>query len=327
MKEKVNRKKLLDDNLPDDYIGRDAFVQQVINTIEIAAKDRYWCFAINGEWGSGKSFVVDMIKAQLDKKDQYLVVKYDAWKNDFYDEPLVAILYNVIDKIENKRIDKEILLGFKMGLKLVLSLLSGNIIVDKIENKINKIKKTIKSSKTQANNIKLTENIQSYYDALETLKGIFKKITDKYKIVVLVDEIDRCEPEYSLSVLNRLHNLFNVPNIITIVSVNEKMLNDVIDNKYGKTDKYLEKFFDLTFDLPIKGRKSIKSKYAEMFLLKFLPEEKLLETTLFYQIIDCFIDSNPRKVERFFNKLGFVCKKYDDINQTYDLICITAYLL
>lgn len=56
-----------------------------------------YSFAIDGEWGCGKTWVLNKLETQLD--NSYLVFHYNAWENDFYDEPLVAILSVMIEKL------------------------------------------------------------------------------------------------------------------------------------------------------------------------------------------------------------------------------------
>ena len=63
-------------------------------------KDQHFCLALNGEWGSGKSFVLEYIAEELQKHEEYIIVKYDAWKNSFYQDPLIAILYCVLDSVK-----------------------------------------------------------------------------------------------------------------------------------------------------------------------------------------------------------------------------------
>lgn len=65
-------------------------------------KDQNFCLSINSAWGSGKSFVLRMIEKQLVKKQEYIVIKYDAWENTFYSDPLITILTCLIDGIEVK---------------------------------------------------------------------------------------------------------------------------------------------------------------------------------------------------------------------------------
>ena len=50
-------------------------------------------------------------------------------------------------------------------------------------------------------------------------------------IIVVVDELDRCVPEYAVKVLERLHHLFeNQPNIIVLLAYDGQKLNHVIKN-------------------------------------------------------------------------------------------------
>lgn len=93
-----------------DILDRGPFVEQVINLIEnISDNQVSTCFAINGTWGTGKSFVLDMIEEQLEiiqspetVREKYFVVRYNCWKYDYYEEPLIAIVSAIISEIEEK---------------------------------------------------------------------------------------------------------------------------------------------------------------------------------------------------------------------------------
>ena len=60
-----------------------------------------YSFAIDGEWGCGKTWILTELENQLeeDPENKYLIFHYNAWKNDFYYEPLVAILSVMIEKL------------------------------------------------------------------------------------------------------------------------------------------------------------------------------------------------------------------------------------
>ncbi|MGN1104771.1 MAG: P-loop NTPase fold protein [Candidatus Coproplasma sp.] len=85
-----------------DKIGRKDIVDKICGLVDSLQKDQNFCLALNGAWGSGKSFVMDMIDERLQAHREYLIVKYDAWKNNFYPDPLIAILYCVLDSIKDK---------------------------------------------------------------------------------------------------------------------------------------------------------------------------------------------------------------------------------
>ena len=69
-----------------------------------------YSFAIDGEWGCGKSWVLTELESQLkvENKNKYLIFHYNAWENDFYEEPLVAILSVMIEKLNQITSQKSI---------------------------------------------------------------------------------------------------------------------------------------------------------------------------------------------------------------------------
>ena len=92
----------------EDYIGRKDFIDKMMNIICLSSKDRTWTFAIDGAWGSGKTFLLDMLEKELEGNEDNIVIKYDTWKNDFYSEPLVALIYNILSSSKLMRTTKSI---------------------------------------------------------------------------------------------------------------------------------------------------------------------------------------------------------------------------
>ena len=93
-----------------DILNRKEFVDKLVNLTKNISNNRTsTTFTINGVWGCGKSFVLDMYEEQLNtiqsKKtaaDKYFVIRYNCWKYDYYEEPLVAIVAVMIDIINEK---------------------------------------------------------------------------------------------------------------------------------------------------------------------------------------------------------------------------------
>ena len=83
-----------------DKIGRGPNIEKIRYLIDNLPLDDYFCLSLDGEWGSGKTFVMEKLKEELKgQNEHYLVVTYDAWKNNFYADPLIAILYCILDSI------------------------------------------------------------------------------------------------------------------------------------------------------------------------------------------------------------------------------------
>ena len=93
-----------------DILGRDEFVDNLFRLIEnISDNKSNCCFALNGTWGCGKSFVLDMLEERLNpiqseetNTDRYFVIRYNFWKYDYYEEPIVAIVAALLKAIERK---------------------------------------------------------------------------------------------------------------------------------------------------------------------------------------------------------------------------------
>ena len=92
-----------------DKLERTEFIDTLEKIIDKKFNDRDgFSFAIDGKWGCGKTFIVNMLEERL--KNKYLVIKYNCWKYDYYEEPVMAIMSVIADALnkiaaENIRVD------------------------------------------------------------------------------------------------------------------------------------------------------------------------------------------------------------------------------
>lgn len=94
-----------------DILGRESFVEHLMKLMNnITETKSSTCFAINGAWGCGKSFVLDLFEQQLNQfhseenmSGKYFVIRYNCWEFDYYDEPAIAIVASIISVIEKKQ--------------------------------------------------------------------------------------------------------------------------------------------------------------------------------------------------------------------------------
>ena len=203
-----------------DKIGREEIVDKICGLVGSLKKDKNFCLAINGAWGSGKSFVLGLIEEKLSKKQEYIIIKYDAWENTFYSDPLIAILSCVIDGIEEKlylveRTEEKVKKAVKTGVNTLAKLSTK---IEKLKAVIEGIKTIIKDFHNPIDTAALGD-FKSYQKLLKATKEILNEITQageyrekQTKLVILVDEIDRCLPDEQLKILERLHHLFDVKN-------------------------------------------------------------------------------------------------------------------
>lgn len=94
----------------EDILNRQEYVNDLIDIVETVSKKKDGCcFSIDGQWGVGKTYILHMFEKQISQiqseenhTDKFFVFNYNCWKYDYYDEPSVAIVSSMLDKIEEE---------------------------------------------------------------------------------------------------------------------------------------------------------------------------------------------------------------------------------
>lgn len=311
-----------------DKIGRQETVDKICGLVDSLQKDQNFCLSLNGAWGSGKTFVLQMIEEQLSKKRAYVIVKYDAWANTFYDDPLIAILSCIVDGVDKKL---HIFMQSKEKVKSIAK--KGVDTLAKISPKIEKfqdVTKGIKEIISTFNNpidSEKFENFKSYQKILKETKDVLNKITQKgenrerqTKLIILVDEIDRCLPDEQLKILERMHHLFDIKNCAVVVAMNQDCIAKTVKTVYGIDGyEYLRKFFDFTFKVEMLTGNYIKSLFGEFIqkIGKFIKktDEQVIAIDCAYQCLlygnkKVLENTDNREITRYYQCLLKVCNHF-----------------
>lgn len=321
----------------EDKIGRQELVNKICGLVESLKKDSNFCLSINGAWGSGKSFVLDMIEEELSQHSEYIIVKYDAWENSFYPDPLIAMLSCVIEGLGNKLskmrgyFKAAAECGKKKGKELVDKLSDAGGKIGVVATVIKNIAEIVADFKnvTVVNDTKDSqlETYKSYKMLLQEFAALLNKLTKKVfvakkqtKIIVLVDEIDRCLPNDQLKILERLHHLFDVKNCAVIVAMNHSCIAKTVKTLYGTDgNEYLRKFFDFVFKLDtsaevylnnlfdgfIKSCEKIKTRDSDAEL-----QIKLAYQCMLYGDKKVLEKVDNRELTRYFEAVDRVCNDF-----------------
>lgn len=301
-----------------DILDREEFVDKLIKLTEnIANNKTTTSFAINGAWGSGKTFVLDMFEEKLSKyqseetaSDKYFIVHYNCWKYDYYEEPLVAIVAAMIDiinektKIWNDEKKKAKVLGVLKSVGAALLSMANSNIKDKtgvdLKAAFNVVKKGAKEGKEKYINSNEYDVYFSFKQALTKLQKLIAELSKEQTIVFVVDELDRCLPEYAIKVLERLHHLIeDIENVITIISIDKNQLTSSINQIFGKNkaEQYLKKFikFEVVLNKGTITEKFVEkySDYISLFDSKLVEYNDSIEE--FIQIIFKNIDAREQE--------------------------------
>lgn len=241
--------------------------------------------ALNAAWGSGKTFFVKQAKMLIDihnpNSDIYTeflneeeidpikkvynkynfgtekydmpkmaTVYYDAWKYDDTEDPLLSLLYCIMNRF-GESVPEDKVAVIKKFAKQSISILSNaaryvtgiNVqeILETIKNFAEACEDTVKEQKS---NESLEKRINSFLNDVV--------LDDEEKLIIFIDELDRCNPQYAVKILERVKHYFNHPKVVFVISYNKAELQHSIKTLYGSefsADKYLERFFDYEFGL------------------------------------------------------------------------------
>lgn len=234
-------------------------------------------FSIEGEWGKGKTWIVEKVADTLNgidvtleddnknKKagvDDFLVFNYNAWEKDYYEEPLLAILITLINQLnkhlllenivksELKTLYEESKVILETALRAISKRVIGVDVVDIGKRGIDIAKKVKNSAKLETEADYSENNIEK---DIHTVVSTLNRLSRQTPIVFIVDELDRCLPEHTIRTLERLHHIFGkVHSSVTVISVNEAQLKTTVLKMFGDNipfEAYLRKFVDFRVSL------------------------------------------------------------------------------
>lgn len=262
---------------------------------------------IDGGWGTGKTeFCQKLIRLMQQQHPDYQPVYIDAFRSDHSGEPLLALLAEIIKSCtpedtdgqpsERKRLTREISKLVKFGIKTGTNALSHYFLKQSMDDLAEEFRQ-ITSDEQEAKNAaevvtdvaaKITDyTIDATVEALlkeqieaeknlETLKSCLKKLAAENPIILFIDELDRCRPDYAVDMLEVIKHVFDVENVKVVLVTNTKQLRAAINHRYGAevdAQKYLDKFLKYSFALPDKvvdryeeGRALVSVHYFERLI-------------------------------------------------------------
>lgn len=253
--------------------------------------------ALDGRWGTGKSyFLKRWVGAHRKQNDgRANTVYFDAFANDYLADPLVALVAALAERIEpeeEQKLDrvKRIALKFvKPAARIGLAIATAG--ASEALNSIGDA--AAESLKDEAS--KAVDDFWAREEgrqaAMEEFRSAIKTLTetpspeDPTPLVIVIDELDRCRPDYALEVLEVVKHFFAVPHVHFVLGVNLLALENSVKARYGleiDATAYLQKFLSFTLSLPDEvgeyRRTSVAVEYAaqtgaEMGIPRYMLDE------------------------------------------------------
>lgn len=252
---KVNEPDIIPDNPWDgDKLNRRACAETLTRLLE--GQTAALTISLNGEWGSGKTYLLRRWRQQL-KNEDYAAIYFNAWEDDFLSDPLVAIIGQLWKELKQSTY-KEICESVKVAAVPFLK----KVGIGLLNHGIEKITGTNIAEIAEEELKTASESAFDDYAELtakrEDLKARLKALADKVyedsgkPLVFIIDELDRCRPTFAIEVLERVKHLFHIDHMIFVLGIDRKQLGNSIQAVYGniEVENYLHRFIDLDFVIP-----------------------------------------------------------------------------
>lgn len=253
---------LTDENIEktilNNYLDNNRKLYTLSHLIEVIDKNMTIC--IDGDWGCGKTFFINQLMyiiKNVEKhkdfkipddtstvlkniKENNVIVYYDAWKNDNHIDAFQSIIYNILNEFPKY---KDMVTEFN-NIK--------NLLIDFAKNYINKKTCEIVDFKNILTYEDLANEIVTIEEKKEKFKELLEKILVSKRMILIIDELDRCNPIYASKVLETVKHFYDINNITVIIVANNRELSNTIKKQYGNNFNahgYLNKFYDYIITL------------------------------------------------------------------------------
>ena len=255
---------------------------------------------INAPWGMGKTLFADALQEYLSEKFKNINTLYvNSWKMDFYNEPMKAL---IAEMSEGNIINPESTEKAKKFLKNCGKIFFGKILKNFLLKRFNLNDKDIEEMKSFFNGLDTSEleDYKNYKKLLEEFKDTLSK--EKSPKIIIIDELDRCRPDYAIQLLEIIKHIFDVKNIIFLFLINREQLESIVSTIYMNSNlstKYFEKFYDIELNLPEANYKELNE--SEFQVVNFFEEYRMDENN--------FSKNRDLIIQKIFLDIAFVINK------------------
>ena len=275
----------------EDFLNFGVIASVIADTVK-ANGDEPLSIGVSGAWGVGKSSTLELLAAELKQIDpEPIVVSFQPWRHQKQDNVRAAFAEciakaisdgeGIDDKIKSKaksilkRANLMRIAGYGLGgaLTLATGLPLGGIVgrgistvADLTDGEITE--EDVKTAKSVGKDAAASfahlfpEGESSAQSPYENIEKICKDFGDALndldrRLIVLVDDLDRCLPETTIEALEAMRLYFFVPKTVFVIAADEEMLRLAVRKHFkvaGQTldEKHLQSYYDKLIQLPFR---------------------------------------------------------------------------
>lgn len=255
-----------------DLLDRKPFGDALTNLV--LAADSEFTLSIDGQWGDGKTTFAKMWIGQL-RSEELRVIYFDAFSHDYGDDPFIPLSAEIIETLSTSTPEDGVKLkelgqkAAKIGIKILkiggriavrvatvgtvgdTELKAATDIIDAAASEV--------TDKAVGTFEKHLEDFHISQSEIDGFRGLLREVANrgnsKGPLIIILDELDRCQPAYAVSLLEKVKHFFSVDGVVFVFVLNSKQMVAAIEKIYGRgidARQYLHKFIDVETRLPSK---------------------------------------------------------------------------
>lgn len=282
---------LADNETKFDLLNNEAIAKTIVGLIG-EDPERPVTVGVHGDWGAGKSSVLEMIEGALEDSDDVLCIKFNAWRFQGLEDAKIALIEGVVTQLIEKRslatkaadavtdVVKRLdwLKVAQMGGGLAFTAISGLPSPNQIGSVVGMVKGFFADPAKQLDKDEIEKVVKGVEGLLRGKESRrvpeeveeFRKAFDKLlrraglkQLVVLIDDLDRCLPEPAIETLEAMRLFVMMDRTAFVIAADEAMIEYSVRKHFpdlpdttGPRDyarNYLEKLIQIPFRIPSLG--------------------------------------------------------------------------
>ena len=250
--------------------------------------------AVQGDWGTGKTSIMTMIKNELKNSKNLNLVWFNTWQFSQFnlgDKLPLTMLNKLVNEVSSNK-ESENFKYIKKAMVGVADAILGHISGGALE---------VSS---------FLDNEENLFEAIERLKESFQKLVNEKagnegRVIIFIDDLDRIEPERAVELLEVLKIFLDCEKCIFVLAIDYSVVTRGVKVKYGndfsegKGKSFFDKIIQVPFKMPV-GSYDISLYVKKCFEdIGMEVEEETLPQ--YINLIKYSIGNNPRSMKRLFN--------------------------
>ena len=282
---------LSDNETKVDLLNNEAIAKTIVSLIT-KSKEQPISIGIHGDWGAGKSSILEMVENEVKlissvSGKKYSCIRFNGWKHQGFEDSKVALMSSIISELEKKeklgaqsgeilkKLWKNInwMTVAKTAGKTALGIATGTAPLTLLSSTMDILKSTLTTEEGIAGAIesiggylsdaKITEDISSNKEFSEFQENFVKLLEDAAieKLIVLIDDLDRCLPDVAINTLEAVRLFMFTKKTAFVIAADEGMIRYAVkkhfpdasdENKFNAGEAFANKYLEKLIQVPFR---------------------------------------------------------------------------